>query len=452
MRHSMKITGRAALSRIVAASLVISMAASGSAAAEDTSDLPDLAVYETESETGMQFETEIDAAQKAEEDLAEHRAQQIVISDADDLEALAQRCRVDTDSRDFEVILNNDISLIGRSFSAIPYFSGVLDGQGYTIRGLMIHSDGSQQGLVRHVGEGAVIRNLSVEGAIEPGADAVSVGGIAGENAGSILNCSFRGKVRAKEDAGGIAGINTGSGLISSCVSEGDVVAQHRAGGIAGQNSGSIITSTNLGKVNNEPMETAAQTKSTLTSNLSNLTSFDVSSISQEDYIDVLDIGGIAGYSDGMLSECKNSGTVGYARTGYNVGGIAGRSQGFTIACTNEGQVTGRKDVGGILGQLEPESIWEYSKSRVQQLETQLNQLNSLIDTLAYDVSDSTGTIKDDIATAAEYADNTILDLQTITDDVSGDIEGASSTLAGQPSPILPRRSPHRTFFIFRSM
>ena len=81
----MKITGRAALSRIVAASLVISMAASGSAAAEDTSDLPDLAVYETESETGMQFETEIDAAQKAEEDLAEHRAQQIVISDADDL-------------------------------------------------------------------------------------------------------------------------------------------------------------------------------------------------------------------------------------------------------------------------------------------------------------------------------------------------------------------------------
>ena len=430
MRHSMKITGRAAVCRIMAASLVISMAASGSAAAEDTSDLPDLAVYETESETGMQFETEIDAAQKAEEDLAEHRAQQIVISDADDLEALAQRCRVDTDSRDFEVILDNDISLIGRSFSAIPYFSGVFDGQGYTIRELMIHSDGSQQGLVRHVGEGAVIRNLSVEGAIEPGADAVSVGGIAGENAGSILNCSFRGKVRAKEDAGGIAGINTGSGLISSCVSEGDVVAQHRAGGIAGQNSGSIITSTNLGKVNNEPMETAAQTKSTLTSNLSNLTSFDVSSISQEDYIDVLDIGGIAGYSDGMLSECKNSGTVGYARTGYNVGGIAGRSQGFTVACTNEGQVTGRKDVGGILGQLEPESIWEDSKSRVQQLETQLNQLNSLIDTLAYDVSDSTGTIKDDIATAAEYADNTILDLQTITDDVSGDIEGASSTLA----------------------
>ena len=272
MRHSMKITGRAAVCRIMAASLVISMAASGSAAAEDTSDLPDLAVYETESETGMQFETEIDAAQKAEEDLAAHRAQQIVISDADDLEALAQRCRVDTDSRDFEVILDNDISLIGRSFSAIPYFSGVFDGQGYTIRELMIHSDGSQQGLVRHVGEGAVIRNLSVEGAIEPGADAVSVGGIAGENAGSILNCSFRGKVRAKEDAGGIAGINTGSGLISSCVSEGDVVAQHRAGGIAGQNSGSIITSTNLGKVNNEPMETAAQTKSTLTSNLSNLT------------------------------------------------------------------------------------------------------------------------------------------------------------------------------------
>ena len=208
------------------------------------------------------------------------------------------------------------------------------------------------------------------------------------------------------------------------------MVAQHRAGGIAGQNSGSVITCSNLGEVNNEPMETAAQTKNTLTSNLADLTSFDVSSIRQEDYVDVLDIGGIAGYSEGTISECKNSGIVGYARTGYNVGGIAGRSQGFTDACTNEGQVSGRKDVGGILGQLEPESIWEYSKGQAQELKSQLYQLNTLIDTLASDVSDSTGTIKDDIATAAGYADSTILDLQTITDDISGDIEGTSSSLA----------------------
>ena len=431
MRYSMKISGRAAVCRIMAASLVIGMAAPGTIPAEETMDLPDLAVYETESETGMQSETEIDAAQKAEEDLAAHRAQQIVIKDADDLEALALNCRVDTNSSDFDVILENDISLVGSSFAAIPYFSGVFDGQGHTIRGISIRADGSEQGLFRHVGEGAVIRNLNVEGSIEPGEDAVSVGGIAGENAGSILNCMFRGKVRAKEDAGGIAGINTGSGLISSCVSEGYVVAQHRAGGIAGQNSGSIITCSNRGEVNNEPMETAAQTKNTLTANLTDLTSFDVSSIRQEDYVDVLDIGGIAGYSEGMISECKNSGIVGYARTGYNVGGIAGRSHGFTNACTNEGQVSGRKDVGGILGQLEPESIWEYSKGQAQELMSQLNQLNALVDTLASDVSDSAGTIKDDIAAASGYLDSTILDLQVITDDISGDIAGASSSLAG---------------------
>ncbi|MBQ4177092.1 MAG: hypothetical protein II640_06470, partial [Lachnospiraceae bacterium] len=79
----MKISGRAAVCRIMAASLVIGMAAPGTIPAEETMDLPDLAVYETESETGMQSETEIDAAQKAEEDLAAHRAQQIVIKDAD---------------------------------------------------------------------------------------------------------------------------------------------------------------------------------------------------------------------------------------------------------------------------------------------------------------------------------------------------------------------------------
>ena len=430
MKHSMRRTGRAAACRIVTASLVISLAGAGAYTAEEK-DLPDLTAYETESETQVQAETEIEAAEKAEADLSEHRSERIVITDVDDLDVLALRCRVDTNSRNLEVVLNDDISLTGRSFTPIPYFSGVFDGQGHTVRGIVIRSDGSNQGMFRHVGEGAVIRNLNVEGRIEPGSDAVSVGGIAGENAGSILNSSFRGSARAKEDAGGIAGINNTSGLISACVFEGTVVAQHRAGGIAGKNSGSILSCSNLGEVNNEPFETASETRNILTSGLTNLSSFDVSSVSQEDYVDVLDAGGIAGYSEGTISECKNSGTVGYARTGYNVGGIAGRSQGFTSACTNEGQVNGRKDVGGILGQLEPENIWEYSVSKAQGLKDQLIQLNALFDTLAEDISGSTGTIRDDIETASGYADSTILDLQAITDDISSDLTGVSSGLAG---------------------
>ena len=38
------------------------------------------------------------------------------------------------------------------------------------------------------------------------------------------------------------------------------------------------------------------------------------------------DIGGITGFSTGVLQSCKNTGPVGYEHVGYNVGGIAGRS------------------------------------------------------------------------------------------------------------------------------
>ena len=37
------------------------------------------------------------------------------------------------------------------------------------------------------------------------------------------------------------------------------------------------------------------------------------------------DIGGIAGFSDGIIAGCQNTSTVGYLHTGRNIGGIAGR-------------------------------------------------------------------------------------------------------------------------------
>lgn len=67
-----------------------------------------------------------------------------------------------------------------------------------------------------------------------------------------------------------------------------------------------------------------------------------------------VDTGGIAGFSDGVISRCTNTGTVGYEHTGYNIGGIAGRQSGIVSLSTNNGTVYGRKDVGGIVGQMEP--------------------------------------------------------------------------------------------------
>ena len=397
------------VSCITAAALAFQITLPGTAIAEETSDITVLSGSETENDI---------------------QRERITISGAEDLEALAQRCRVDSASKNLEVVLTEDISLAGRSFTPIPFFSGVFDGQGHTIRGISLRSDGSCLGLFRHVGEGALVRDLNVEGRIDPGGSASSLGGIAGDNAGTILNCSFKGNIRAQEDAGGIAGINEKSGLICSCTFSGKVIAPHRAGGIAGRNDGSIAGCTSEGEVNTEYIETDAQTKSSLAAGLSNLSSFDVSSVSEEDFVDIMDIGGIAGYSEGLISECLSTGTVGYAHTGYNVGGIAGRSCGFTVRCTNEGPVYGRRDVGGILGQVEPESIWEYSRSQLEDLQQQLHQLNALIDALSADVSDSTDAIRDDVHAASSCAEDTIQDLQSLTNEIGFDVEKTSAAIS----------------------
>ena len=57
------------------------------------------------------------------------------------------------------------------------------------------------------------------------------------------------------------------------------------------------------------------------------------------------DIGGIAGFSSGILQSCVNTGAVGYAHEGYNIGGIVGQQSGYLNGCTNSGMILGRKDL-----------------------------------------------------------------------------------------------------------
>lgn len=74
---------------------------------------------------------------------------------------------------------------------------------------------------------------------------------------------------------------------------------------------------------------------------------------------------------------------MGYEHVGYNVGGIVGRSSGQVDLCTNSGSVCGRKDVGGIIGQMEPYIQMELSQSSLSQLQTQLSELSALVDQAA---------------------------------------------------------------------
>ena len=428
MRYEWKKHGKAVFCCLTAATLILRAITPGVTVA--FADSESAAETETESfSSDRTAEKKEMLREQTREAAAATRGKRVKVTSAEDLEELAKKCSVDVNSRHLLVVLTRDIDLTGRNFSPIPYFSGIFDGKGHTIRGITIRYEGSGQGLFRSVGEGAVIRNLNVEGSLEPAGSAVSIGGIAGSNAGTILNCSFHGTVRAKENGGGIVGVNKKSGTISACVFQGKVITEHRSGGIAGSNSGSILESDNLGEVNTEYIETNEETKTSLVADLTNLANLDVSSIKKEDVVDIMDIGGIAGYSEGFIGECGNIGTVGYAHSGYNVGGIVGRSSGYTVDCTNNGDVYGRKDVGGILGQLEPESIWEYSKGRAQELQGELKELNSLIDTLAQDTADSAEAIRGDVHAMSGYAGDAINDLQQITDEIGVDVEKTSNAV-----------------------
>ena len=280
----------------------------------------------------------------------------------------AENCRLDSYSRNLSVILLTDIDLTGVDFSGIPIFCGNFDGNGHTVSGLSITRDGSNMGLFRYVDASGVIQNLTVLGAVTPDGSRSAVGGIAGHNAGKIQNCFFDGTVSGSDDVGGIAGINAITGIIDGCHSKGVITGDHRVGGVVGNNLGVVRSCNNRSGVN-----TTAEENQIKLSDISLETITGSESVST-----VTDIGGIAGTSSGIIRQSKNRGNVGYQHMGYNVGGIAGTQTGYLYKCENFAQVYGRKEVGGIVGQMEPTTFIEYTEDTMQLLQSQLGTVSNL--------------------------------------------------------------------------
>ena len=280
----------------------------------------------------------------------------------------AESCRLDSYSRNLSVILLTDIDLTGVDFSGIPIFCGNFDGNGHTVSGLSITRDGSNMGLFRYVDASGVIQNLTVSGKVTPDGSRSAVGGIAGHNAGKIQNCFFDGTVSGSDDVGGIAGINAITGIIDGCHSKGVITGDHRVGGVVGNNLGVVRSCNNRSGVN-----TTAEENQIKLSDISLETITGSESVSA-----VTDIGGIAGTSSGVIRQSKNRGNVGYQHMGYNVGGIAGTQTGYLYKCENFAQVYGRKEVGGIVGQMEPTTFIEYTEDTMQILQSQLGTVSNL--------------------------------------------------------------------------
>jgi hypothetical protein len=181
----------------------------------------------------------------------------------------------------FKLMADIDLSgFTGTDFNIIGSydnpFNGVFDGNGHTISNFSYTStDRNNIGLFRYVeGENAAIKDL---GLIDPDIDAgtgryegqfvgslvgtlrdgtvtgcyaeggsvsgnYQVGGLAGRNSGTIINCYSTGDISGNERVGGLVGWNYNLGTITDCYSTGSVSGGSRVGGLVGYNSYGTIT------------------------------------------------------------------------------------------------------------------------------------------------------------------------------------------------------------------
>ena len=243
------------------------------------------------------------------------------VSTAHGLEAVAER--VNDGSTGINITLTSNIDLTGEwtpiGTESQPY-TGTFDGNNHTITGLKIDQSGTDNvGLIGYLGSGGKVQDVTLTNISVSGANCV--GGIAGQNYGTVENCSVNGTVTGKEftDTGGIAGSNYGT--LSGCSAEGTVTGSVNVGGIAG---GSYLGVTIEGC-----HSTAA-----------------VSGISS--------VGGVVGnLGNGCsLMACYSTGNVTTTLTTSFAGGVVGiNSQGTVTACYHAtGTVSGQGNVGGVVG------------------------------------------------------------------------------------------------------
>ena len=322
----------------------------------------------------------------------QHRNTQISIADEADFLAFADSCRLDAFSEGITVTLEDDISLTA-AIAPVPIFSGTFQGNGHAIRGLKITGKYARAGLFGVLTETALVEGLTVEGTVNPKGTVETVGGIAGNNSGSILDCAFQGKVQADSGAGGIAGSN--SGKISHCTADGSVTALKSAGGIAGENTGELLDCTSDVDVNKNISDRKTRLRDYLDTFSSDLPLTEkVSVLLRENKVHCGEnIGGVAGRNDGVIMNCASTGSVGKEAEGYNVGGIAGRNSGYIFESCNTGSVSGRENVGGICGLSEPNVEIIGSGDLLENVREEVGSMLELIEQFTYDIDDCTDDV-----------------------------------------------------------
>ena len=266
--------------------------------------------------------------------------------------------------------LTANLNFSGSTWSSDPgwtpiadsaYFTATFDGNNRSITNLYINRpDADYQGLFGYFGGSAAeIRNVRLRDVNVTGNE--RVGGLVGFHQGggvsdnpAISNSSASGTVSGQQWIGGLVGQNRGT--ISDSSASVAVSGQQQIGGLVGRNhSGAISDSSASGAVSGQQWigglvgTNAAGATISSSHATGNVTGTDPSMSS--------DIGGLVGYNGGTIEDSYHkTGTVsGYER----IGGLVGYSYQGTIKDDSyaTGAVMGNSEVGGLVGRNEDGTI-----------------------------------------------------------------------------------------------
>jgi len=229
-----------------------------------------------------------------------------ILSSATDLVCLSKR---PTDWNDY-IELANDINLAGvNDYMPIAYFTGTLNGNGYSIKNLAfdINFTTANMALISYAGYGSTIHDLGIEDANIEGPDMTA--GLVGLNSsGTIEHCFTTGRISGIDDVAGLVGKNS-NGDVNSCYNLAEVNGNYRVAGIAGTNFGDISNCYNEGDISG-----AGSTGGLVGQNSDPLiNSYSIGQISK-----VGNYGALVGYNNGQISDSFWDTTVTGIAIGYS--------------------------------------------------------------------------------------------------------------------------------------
>ena len=247
-----------------------------------------------------------------------------------------------------------------------PY-TGTFDGQGYTISGLYFNNPHSSYvGLFGCIGANGKISNVGVLDSYFQ--FSTLGGGVCGVNYGTVRDCRNTGSVRGFGSIGGVCGFNEKGGIIENSFNEGTVSVSgtgdnvQNVGGVSGNNNGTIKSCYNTASVSGQ-VSVGGVCGFNSVGTITNC--FNEGTVSGQNIV-----GGVCGNGCGVTTtNCFNKGTV---RGQIHVGGVCGYDYYYDGALTNcyylSDTATGGINGKDVSGTAEGKSIEQFKSGEVAYL------------------------------------------------------------------------------------